>query len=294
RYAELIWRDGRSLRLLLLQAPVVGLFILLGFVNQPYEEEILAPRKLTEAEQAALRKIVDLYKVYRMLDPKGEEAERIRKQIDAQGEALGLKNVLDDTGQLVGPLGGMVKPDLLEKMADQTGPVVPDRMIVNPRPTYMLLFVLVISVLWFGCNNAAKEIVKEDAIYARERAINLGIGPYLASKFVVLAAISALQVLAVMVGIFGALEGLHALWALAVPPPFYCLDYLAQFGVLVLLATSGLALGLLLSACVASPDRAATLLPYALIPQIILGGAIMPVTHGPLHIVALICSPAYW
>src|SRR5262249_2862908 len=57
---------------------------------------------------------------------------------------------------------------------------------VNPRYTYMLLFILVMIVLWFGCNNAAKEIVKEEAIYGRERAVNLGILPYLASKFLVL------------------------------------------------------------------------------------------------------------
>ena len=36
------------------------------------------------------------------------------------------------------------------------------------------LFLVSIIVLWSGCNNAAKEIVKEEAIYGRERAVNLG------------------------------------------------------------------------------------------------------------------------
>jgi hypothetical protein len=63
---------------------------------------------------------------------------------------------------------------------------------------------------------------------------------------------------------------------------------------LMLLVTTGVAMGLLLSACVSSPDRASTLLPYVLIPQIILAGGIMPVEEEPLHAIALLGSPAYW
>src|SRR5262249_21684171 len=147
------------------------------------------------------------------------------------------------------------------------GPVMPGRVIVNPRFTYMLLFIVVISILWFGCNNAAKEIVKEEAIYARERAVNLGIVPYLCSKFVVLTVISAVQTLLLMVVIYGSLEVLQATLGWPAPSPLYRLAYLPQFGVLVLLSMTGVALGLLLSACVTSPDRATTLLPYVLIPQ---------------------------
>ena len=66
---------------------------------------------------------------------------------------------------------------------NEVSPVVPGKDFIDPTYTYMLLFIVVIIVLWFGCNNAAKEIVKEEAIYGRERAVNLGILPYLASKF---------------------------------------------------------------------------------------------------------------
>jgi hypothetical protein len=78
------------------------------------------------------------------------------------------------------------------------------------------------------------------------------------------------------------------------PPPEYRLAYLPQFGVLVLLAMSGVALGLLLSACVATPDRANALLPYVLIPQLILGGGILGVQSGPLFWLATTLSPVYW
>jgi hypothetical protein len=64
--------------------------------------------------------------------------------------------------------------------------------------------------------------------------------------------------------------------------------------VLVLLAMTGVALGLLLSACVATPDRANALLPYVLIPQMILGGGILNVQTGVLYVLAVTLSPVYW
>jgi ABC transport system ATP-binding/permease protein len=149
----------------------------------------------------------------------------------------------------------------------------------------------VITILWFGCNNSAKEIVKEEAVYTRERAVNLGLLAYLSSKFVVLSIITAIQILLAMLIIYGGLEILQNQDA---PAPIYRLDYLPQFGILVLLGMSGVALGLLLSACVGNPDRAATLLPYVLIPQIILGGGILPMETPPLNILAYIAAPAYW
>src|SRR5260370_11653274 len=57
---------------------------------------------------------------------------------------------------------------------------------------------------------------------------------------------------------------------------------------------TGVALGFLLSACVATPDRANGLLPYVLIPQIILGGGFLDVSHGLLHALAQWLSPVYW
>src|SRR5204863_49739 len=116
------------------------------------------------------------------------------------------------------------------------GPLIPERMVVNPSYTYMLLFLLVITILWFGCNNAAKEIVKEEAIYTRERAVNLGILPYLASKFLVLSVITAVQVVISMTVIYGVLELLHATLGHDLLPAVYCLDYVPQLGILILLA----------------------------------------------------------
>jgi ABC-type multidrug transport system ATPase subunit len=269
RYLEMIWRDKQGLSLVVLQAPVVALFILLGFVGKPYQDKVLTPRKLESSERAALRAF----------------NERVGSSFEkSKGEIAKLD-----------PAGNVARMvETLKELPETQGPVVPVGLIVNPRYTYMLLFLMVLIVLWFGCNNAAKEIVKEEAIYGRERAVNLGIFPYLASKFLVLSLITALQALMLMVLIHGTLYLFHVWLGHPIPPAQYRLDDAAEFGVLGLLSMTGVALGLALSACVATPDRATSLLPYVLIPQIILGGGILMIREGPLWWLAILLSPAYW
>jgi len=253
RYVELTFADRRSLRLFWLQAPIVAVFILLGFTNKPYTErlKVLPSRNLSEDERSAVESLQGM-----------------------------LVNLGEDGADLAVDIGKMMQ--------------VEGRL--NPRFSYMLLYILTITVLWFGCNNAAKEIVKEEAIYARERAVNLGIVPYLASKFLVLNILSAAQAGLLMFVVYGVLALLHVTLGQSLPPPEYMLDYLPQFGVMALLAMTGVALGLLLSACVSSPERASALLPYVLIPQIILGGGLLPIRSGSgaLHVLAFILSPVYW
>jgi ABC-type multidrug transport system ATPase subunit len=58
-----------------------------------------------------------------------------------------------------------------------------------------ILFFLVVAAVWFGASNASQEIVTEQAIFRRERMVNLRLGSYLASKFLSLALIAMLQAL---------------------------------------------------------------------------------------------------
>jgi ABC-type multidrug transport system ATPase subunit len=287
RYLESIWRDDRTLRLLLFQAPLVAVVILLAFLNKPFNDEVIAARPLTPEEHDLLVDWLGRLQTVPNRDVSLDSA--IDQLARSRAEAKRARALFAKL-----PLSTFTVQDVVEKgdlLVRQDGPLIPERMIVNPTNSYVLLYLLVIIVLWFGCNNAAKEIIKEEPVYARERAVNLGIFPYLASKFVVLGLISALQVFLTMLIIYG---GLAVLQSDNTPPAEYRLDYLTQFGFLTLLSWCGVALGLMLSACVGNPDRAATLLPYALIPQIILGGGILPIDRPPLNILAWVGSPAYW
>jgi ABC transport system ATP-binding/permease protein len=126
--------------------------------------------------------------------------------------------------------------------------------------TVNLLFLLNVVCFWLGCNNAAKEMVKERIIYARERNFNLRIDSYYFSKFLVLTAIVLLQV--------GVLFGVVRWWC--APSGLLVGQALA----LTSLAIAGTTLGLLISTVSRSEEMAIALVPIAVIPQIILAGAI--------------------
>ena len=53
-------------------------------------------------------------------------------------------------------------------------------------PRDFAYFALALCAIWFGTSVASREIVRERKIYERERMVNLGILPYLASKYTVL------------------------------------------------------------------------------------------------------------
>jgi ABC-type multidrug transport system ATPase subunit len=291
RYARLVLNDPRSLRLLFLQAPVVALFLLIGFVNKPYQQQIPATRRLSEMELAALQSLKDLSNEHPEWNKLTPEQRRILEHIPVpKSDGTGTQSL----AEALSSVEGLNHQRLLDYLLSNEEPLVPYQLIDNPAYTYLLLSIVVIAVLWFGCNNAAKEIVKEEAIYNRERAVNLRIAPYLGSKFIVLAVISAVQTLLFMVVLYGVLEGLHYFFKFDAPLDCYRLDYVSQFGVLFLLSLSGVALGLLLSSCVSSPDRANALLPYVLIPQMILGGGVIIIREGFIYWLAVVFSPVYW
>jgi len=125
-------------------------------------------------------------------------------------------------------------------------------------------FLMAISAIWFGTNNAAREIVGETAIYKRERMFNQGILPYVLSKITVLGAFATLQSLLFVLIIFVKFHGNSPSWN----EPFI------SFLWMLLLSIAASLLGLLLSALVSSTEKVMTLVPIALIPQIMLAGIV--------------------
>jgi hypothetical protein len=136
--------------------------------------------------------------------------------------------------------------------------------IVNQAQT--LLFMLALAANLLGVFAASYEIIKEEAIYRRERMVSLKIAPYFMSKFMVLGGFMALQALLLLLVISlkvdlprsGAL-----LWA---PLEYYF--------TLVFTALASVALGLFISALVSSRDMVIYMVLLALFGQIVFSGAI--------------------
>ncbi|MCB9766540.1 MAG: FHA domain-containing protein, partial [Alphaproteobacteria bacterium] len=132
-------------------------------------------------------------------------------------------------------------------------PGVPLKPVDQVSPA---LFLMAAAMLWLGCNNAARELVQERALFRRERRWGLGLGAYVSSKVTVQYLIAGLQA-AVLTGAAAwmGMPQLPRLWI-----------------ALTLTGWAGAGIGLALSAF--SPTRyfAALRVPELVRPQIMPGG----------------------
>ncbi|MEQ9357087.1 ATP-binding cassette domain-containing protein [Coleofasciculus chthonoplastes] len=145
-----------------------------------------------------------------------------------------------------------------------------DTLDVTQAPLALrVLFIFTCAAILVGLLSSVQEIVKESSIYARERLVNLGIFPYLGSKFLIRSALAILQtlliVLVILVGFQSPTPEL-ILWSIGLS--------LTTF--LTLMAT--LSLGLLVSAFVTNETEANNSLSLLFLPQIIFSGVLFELT----------------
>src|SRR5207237_6305321 len=126
-------------------------------------------------------------------------------------------------------------------------------------PTFLFLGLIV--AMFLGLTNSADDISRDRAVLQRERNLDVRLSYYVIAKTLTLAVFALIQcVLFVLIG-------------------NYVLEIRAMFwiylGIMFMTAMSGVSLGLLISSLVADPKTAANIVPLILIPQIILGGALI-------------------
>lgn len=150
---------------------------------------------------------------------------------------------------------GMTKQQILEQAIEPN----------SGMNAQTLIFIMSFTAVLFGCVNGAREIVKEAPIYRRERMVNLRIAPYMYSKIVVL-------------GVFCLLQSAIIVYAVNLKTPFHqgiFLPVIAEISItMALAALAGMMIGLLISALAPNTDRALSLVPIVLVPQVIFSGAV--------------------
>ncbi|HLF27216.1 MAG TPA: FHA domain-containing protein [Anaerolineae bacterium] len=129
-----------------------------------------------------------------------------------------------------------------------------------------LLMMLALAAALSGMFVASFELVRERAVYRRERMINLRLMPYLGSKAVVLIGFALIQCLALIVAV-GLRVQFPQLGAL-LPAP------LEIYLTLALAAAAGTAIGLFISAVVNTAGTAVYVVLFALFTQIMFAGVI--------------------
>jgi len=126
-----------------------------------------------------------------------------------------------------------------------------------------VMMLIAISAIWFGVSNSSKEIVGEFAIYKRERMFNLNIHTYILSKWVVLSIISLVQVVIFISIIHLRFHNDEALGS-----------YSQNIAYMFYTASSATLFGLFLSAYFTTTEKVLTVVPIALMPQIMLAGVV--------------------
>lgn len=138
--------------------------------------------------------------------------------------------------------------------------------------TKSLLFALSCSAFWIGMLNAIQEICKERTILKREYMTGLSLSSYIISKIVVLGMLCLLQSLILTVG-FSVLIGL--------PEEGLLLDPFFEILITAFItAFSATAMGLFVSSLFTNADRAMTVAPILLMPQILFSGLIFKLSDS--------------
>jgi ABC-type multidrug transport system ATPase subunit len=126
-------------------------------------------------------------------------------------------------------------------------------------PTFLFLGLIV--AMFLGLTNSADDIIRDRPVLQRERNIKVRLSYYVVSKTLTLGVFALVQcILYVLIG--NSLLQIRGMFWI-------------DLGIMFMTAMSGVALGLLISSLVADPKTAANIVPLVLIPQIIMGGALI-------------------
>ncbi len=132
--------------------------------------------------------------------------------------------------------------------------------------TKSILFALSCSAFWIGILNSIQEVCKERVILKREYMTGLRLTSYIASKLIVLGALSIVQTFLLLTTfvIFVGLPNKGLLF-----PP-----YIGYFITTFFTMFSAAALGIFVSSIFKNSDRAMTVAPILLMPQILFSGLV--------------------
>src|SRR5712692_607292 len=240
RYLELLKNDTGILLILLLQAPIIAAILFF----------LAAPGVFSSSNVVTC-------------PPQNNIPDTVGNKYDCQNVVNALNT---SQGEQLIAQKGLTKDEALQQSIAQG----------SGGDAQKILFIMAFAAVMFGCINGAREIVKEEPIYRRERTVNLGIVPYMLSKVVVLGVLCLVQSAILVVVVSFKAPFVHGTFL----PPFMEI-YISM----ALTSIAGLMLGLAISALAPNNDRATSFIPIILIPQVIFSGIIFPLDNPFLQFI---------
>jgi len=159
-----------------------------------------------------------------------------------------------------------------------------DPVIGDATKIITLWFMAALTTVLVGAISSVREIVKENEIYKRERAVNLKIGPYVFSKLWVGVVLALYQ--AGMLLIFKLLFVRPELPSAS--------SFFALYITLFLCTLCGYFIGLAISAIAPNQNAAMLLIILVLVPQFLFAGALLPLDLIPGGEAISVFMPTRW
>ena len=278
RGLEVLFRDRRSLAFLIGVPLLMVAFAYVGFAKEHFGQKAIISRPLKPNE---IQLVGQLWgQTLRALAlSESDESEDIT--VPAQ-----IRVFLDKEPGLQERLRSPETAQLVKRALAGGIPVVPEKEITDPWPTWQFRFTVLFGMLILGFLAGLTEIVKERPILERESANGVRTSAYIASKFVLLGVVLAIQIVpsvCLLQGLFRlAAAGSH----LGALEPFLLVGWLSA------MVCAGI--GLAISGLVKTREQALLTLPLLLLPQLVLCSMLIRLTGGALTTVAKLCVPAFW
>ena len=232
------------------------------YVETPLREADMAPTERSPADTASL--------------PARETAPRQeRRQVSAlrQFLILSARNVKILTRDRFGLLLMLAAAPLVSLLDVVLAAVLgsnPFDFTEGSMPNVLItLFLPTVYGVMVGGLAQMREIVKEQEIYKRERLVNLRLIPYITSKIWVAALLALYQSIVY--------AGVHYL---AFDMPGGAQEFVLIYISLALATMAGMMLGLFASALAPNPNAAPLIIILLMLPQIVLGGALVPIPEA--------------
>lgn len=278
RGLEVLFRDRRSLAFLIGVPLLMVAFAYVGFAFENFGQKTIVSRPL-EPREIQLAGQLWGHTLRALALNERDDSDDI--SIPAQ-----IRVFLDKERQLQERMRSPETAALVKKALAGRIPVVPEQEIVNPWPTWKFRFTVLFGILILGFLAGLTEIVKERPIIERESNNGVRTSAYIASKFVLLGVVLAIQIVpgvCLLQETFRLTSVGSHLGALV---PFILVSWLAA------MVCAGF--GLVISGLVKTREQALLTLPILILPQLLLGGILIRLTGGALTIIAKLFVPAFW
>jgi ABC-type multidrug transport system ATPase subunit len=278
RGLEVLFRDRRALAFLMGVPLLMVAIAYAAFAKEQFDQKAVLSRPLEPREiQLAGQLWGNTLRALALSDADEDEGISVPAQI---------RVFLDKEPDLQQRLRSQETALIVKEALAGKIPVVPEKKIINPWPTWKFRFTVLFGMLILGFLAGLTEIVKERPILERESANGVRTSAYIASKFVLLGVVLAIQIVpstCLLQGIFRLTTAGASLGALG---PFLLVGWLSA------MVCAGI--GLVISGLVKSRDQALLTLPLLILPQLVLCGMLIRLTGGALTTIAKLFVPAFW